>query len=105
MSTVVDPYDSHPQVTHRLSLFELDFSGRDVLAISTLEHISIGDYGPANAGETPVHALEKICRESRRFLITVPYGFNAAVDDTLFADYRFAGDVSATVHGSVGARQ
>jgi hypothetical protein len=96
VSTVVDPYDSHPLVTHRVSLFALDFSGRDVLAISTLEHISVGDYGPANGGETPVRALEKICRESRRFLITVPYGYNAAVDDTLFADYRFAGDVSAT---------
>ena len=96
ISTVVDPYDSHPLVTHRASLFAFDFSGRDVLAISTLEHISMGDYGPATAGETPVHALEKICRESRRFLITVPYGYNAAVDDTLFADYRFPGDVTAT---------
>jgi len=96
VSTIVDPYDSHPLVTDRASLFGLDFSGRDVLAISTLEHISMGDYGPANPGETPVLALEKICRESRRFLITVPYGYNAAVDHTLFADYRFADDVNAT---------
>jgi hypothetical protein len=94
--SVVDPYDTHPLVTHAVSLFAFDFSGRDVLAISTLEHISMGDYGPATPGETPVRALEKICRESRRFLITVPYGYNAAVDDTLFADYRFAADVSAT---------
>jgi len=96
VSAVVDPFDSHPQVTHHESLFACDFSGRDVLAISTLEHISVGDYGPAKPDETPVHALEKICRESRRFLITVPYGFNAAVDDTLFADYRFGADVCAT---------
>jgi hypothetical protein len=94
--TVVDPYDSHPRVTHRVSLFAVDLSGRDVLAISTLEHISLGDYGPANADETPVRALEKICRESQRFLITVPYGYNVAVDSTFFSDYRFASDVSTT---------
>ena len=96
VSSVIDPYDSHPLVTHGISLFACDFSGRDVLAISTLEHISMGDYGPATPGETPIHALEKICRESRRFLITVPYGYNAAVDNTLFGDFRFAEDVSAT---------
>lgn len=96
ISSIVDPYDSHSLVTHGVSLFAFDFTGRDVLAISTLEHISMGDYGPATPGETPVDALEKICRESRRFLITVPYGYNAAVDEMLFADFRFADDVSAT---------
>jgi hypothetical protein len=94
--TVVDPYDPHPLVTHRMSLFDMDLSGRDVLAISTLEHIGTGDYGPVRADETAVNAFEKICRESKRFLVSVPYGFNAAVDATLFAGYRFPADVAVT---------
>jgi hypothetical protein len=96
VSTVVDPYDPHPLVTHRQSLFEVDLSDRDVLAISTLEHIGVGDYGPVGAAETPVSAFEKIFRESRRFLITVPYGFNAAVDATFFAGFPFPPDVNVT---------
>jgi hypothetical protein len=96
VSTVVDPYDPHPLVTHRLSLFDMDLSDRDVLAISTLEHIGVGDYGPVGPDETPVRAFEKIHRESRRFLVTVPYGYNPAVDATLFARFPFPRDVSVT---------
>ena len=96
VSTVVDPYDPHPLVTHSVSLFSVDLSGCDVLAISTLEHIGVGDYGPGAANETAVDAFEKICRESKRFLVTVPYGYNATVDATLFARFRFPRDVSAT---------
>jgi hypothetical protein len=95
IAMVVDPYDPHPLVTHRTSLFGTDLSGLDVLAISTLEHIGVGDYGPVGDEETAVHALEKICRESRRFLVSVPYGFNPAVDATLFSNYRFPADVTA----------
>lgn len=96
VATVVDPYDPHPLVTHRLSLFDMDLSDRDVLAISTLEHIGVGDYGPVGPDETPVRAFEKIYRESRRFLVTVPYGYNPAVDATLFAWFPFPRDVSVT---------
>ena len=96
ISTVVDPYDPHPLVTHHVSLFNVDLSGRDVLTISTLEHIGVGDYGPAGTNETALNALEKILRESKRFLVTVPHGYNATVDATLFGKFRFPRDVSAT---------
>ena len=59
ITTVVDPYDPHPLVTHRTSLFGTDLSGLDVLAISTLEHIGVGDYGPVGGEETAAHALER----------------------------------------------
>lgn len=42
---VVDPYDPHPYVTTRASLFDVDLSAGPVLSISTFEHIGIGDYG------------------------------------------------------------
>jgi hypothetical protein len=96
VSTIIDPYDTHRLVTHRVSLFTIDCANRDLLAISTLEHIELGDYGVTRSGESALQAFEKICRESRRFLITVPYGYNAAVDATLFAEYRFPVDVAAT---------
>ena len=95
ITMVVDHYDPHPLVTHRTSLFGTDLSGLDVLAISTLEHIGVGDYGPVCGEETPVYALEKICRDSRRFLVSIPYGLNPAVDATLFSNHRFPDDVTA----------
>src|SRR4051812_26796604 len=44
---IVDPVDTHPRVTDRVSLFDMDFSGQTVLSLSTLEHVGEGDYGLA----------------------------------------------------------
>jgi hypothetical protein len=81
---VVDPADPHKLVTVRRSLFDLDLQGRDVLSISTLEHIGTGQYGLARAPGQAVAALRKILQEARNLLVTVPVGFNAVLDEALF---------------------
>ena len=86
VGTVVDPVDEHPKVTHPQSVFDVDLRGYDVLSISTLEHIGLGDYLPPVANETCEGAFEKIRRESRRFLVTVPFGLNPAADEFFFSD-------------------
>lgn len=83
---VMDPYDIHPLVSRRDSMFNVDFRGRDVLAISTIEHVGFGDCGPVIDGETSANALLKIIHEARRLLITIPYGFNPSVDDLWRSD-------------------
>jgi hypothetical protein len=96
LKEIVDPYDGHALVTSAQSLFSIDLSGRNVLSISTLEHVGLGDYGPASVGDTAVAALDKICLESARMLITAPYGVNPTLDEVLFSSQRFADDVRVT---------
>lgn len=78
---VVDPTDTHPQVTRREGIETMDLTGKSVLSISTFEHIGRGDYGlnadPPAAGR----ALDKLAKESPRFLVTFAAGYNAWLDE------------------------
>jgi hypothetical protein len=79
---VIDPSDNHPQVTSHASLFEHDFIGKNVLSISTIEHVGKGEYG-ITENRTAVEALQKIVTESNYCLITVPLGWNNVLDEYL----------------------
>lgn len=76
---VIDPADGHANVTQRLSLFDIDFYGRNVLCISTVEHIGERRYG-LNEQKNPVQAIEKLAAEANRVLITFPTGWNDQLD-------------------------
>jgi hypothetical protein len=80
---IVDPYDPHPRVTDRASLFDVDVTGRSVLCISTLEHIGLGDYNQA-ADPTGVERTLAHLANAKHLLLTTPFGFNSAVDSLLF---------------------
>ena len=88
---VVDPYDPHPLVTTRASLFDVDLSAGPVLSISTLEHIGIGDYGLPADHSLAEKAFRKVFKESQSFLITVPVGYNETLDRFLFENDNFVG--------------
>jgi hypothetical protein len=77
---IVDPTDKHPQVSHRISMFDLDFTGKDVLMISTLEHIGSCEYG-IDEEFNSIQAFLKISNEARNYLITFPIGWNALLDE------------------------
>lgn len=74
VAETIDPYDEHPYATQRLSMFQYDLTGRNVLSISTIEHIGSGQYSGAPEDETPLGALAKIITEAERCLIT--FGVN-----------------------------
>jgi hypothetical protein len=78
--TVIDPADDHPAVTRRCSMLDVDLRAREVLSISTVEHIGEARYGLAEAA-TPTLALDKILSEANVFLVTFPIGCNRALDD------------------------
>src|SRR5262249_13856379 len=78
---VIDPIDPHASVTDRCSLFDYDFCERNVVSISTLEHVGTGDYGLPE--EDCVHACEKLIRNSASCFITVPLGYNQKLDTHL----------------------
>lgn len=88
ISEIVDPADQHPLVSQKESLFSVDMRGKNILSISTLEHIGTHDYNKISAKEDGVAALHKIMARSNTFLITFPLGYNLElqehVGNTLF---------------------
>jgi len=84
VKNLIDPYDPHPLVSQRVSLFDVDFAQKPVLSISTLEHIGLAEYGGQYIAEQAVEAVEKIFAESSCFLLTVPTGYNPSLDALFF---------------------
>ena len=82
---IVDPADQHPDVSHPVSLFELDFTGKNVLCISTIEHIGEDRYG-LNEDASPIAALKKLLAESKNLLLTFPLGWREPLDEYIL-DY------------------
>ena len=78
---VVDPTDKHALVSHHTSLFDFDIKGKNILSISTIEHIGKNDYGGVSAHENAIKALNMILRKSLRCLITFPFGYNRDLDE------------------------
>jgi hypothetical protein len=85
IADIIDQTDTHPLVSLRVSLFEVDISARPVLSISTIEHIGKGDYGLAREPILCLRALNKLFSDSPRFLLTVPFGYNCALDNYLLS--------------------
>ena len=85
---VCDPYDEHQNVTQKCSLFDLDLTGRNVLSISTIEHVAMGDYGlEIKETENPILAFLKIVQESKKCLISFPVGYNKMLDNWFAQKY------------------
>lgn len=80
ITDIVDPADPHNRVNINASMFDCDLRDRDVLSISTVEHIGTQDFG-MNEEKTVVDAIEKIIKEARQYLITAPIGYNKLFDD------------------------
>ena len=77
---VIDPTDKHNRVSVRKSLFEYSFFGKNVLSISTVEHVGLNDYGMREK-YSAIDAIEKILVESESCLITAPLGYNETLDN------------------------
>jgi len=79
---VCDPADKHNMVTEHCSMFDLDLKGKNVLSISTIEHINTGEYGnKIELAESAVGGFEKIVKESKACLITFPANANKELDE------------------------
>lgn len=77
---IVDPTDEHGGVDIRTSVFDCDLSDKNVLSISTVEHIGTGDYNYSDS-HTPADAINKIVSEAKTCMITAPIGYNSVLDD------------------------
>lgn len=82
---VCDPSDTHGRVNLKTSMFNVDLKNKNVLSISTIEHIGTGEYGvPIDESESAILALEKIVNESQKCLITFPIGANKDLEQYVF---------------------
>ncbi len=82
---VCDPADKHTKVNLQTSMFNLDLQNKNVLSISTIEHIGTGEYGLSiDSKESAVLALKKILNESKKCLITFPIGANRDLEQYVF---------------------
>lgn len=65
-----------------IDAIEYNYAGRDVISISTIEHIGMSDYNnpTPNDGEDAIKALEKIEKESDNFFITFGPNHNKTLD-------------------------
>lgn len=86
---ICDPFDSHAKVDLHCSMFALDLHGKNILSISTIEHIATGDYGIDIAeNESSVLAFKKIVKEAKSCFITFPVGYNKELD-TYFTESHY----------------
>ena len=100
---VVDPSDENSAINIRLSLFDMSFENRNVLCISTIEHVGQGDYGLDKEPGLASKALEKITAEASSALITIPVGYNVELDRYVFA--RKGNDVTISYLGRGNGRE
>jgi len=83
---IVDPFDTHPLNYRKLDMFDVDLEEKNVLSISTIEHIGLKDYNQSckfNACD----AFTKIINESSKCLITFPLGYNKVLDRFFCENY------------------
>jgi hypothetical protein len=79
--TIIDPFDEYEKCV-RLDAEEYDFTGQNVLCISTVEHMGRPDYGNQDLDDQKsIRFIEKILKESQHCLITWPIGANPILDE------------------------
>ncbi len=82
IESIVDPTDEHNKVDKRISLFDVDLTNKNVISISTVEHIGMGDYG-FEEDNNSVNAINKIISEAKSYYVSFPVGYNKILDDWL----------------------
>lgn len=81
--TVVDLFEqSNPAgLVHNVDALDWDFTGRNVLSLSTVEHIGLSDYDNLDLRpEKAIDVCEKIIRESDNFLISWGLHYHEYID-------------------------
>ena len=81
ISDILDFWDKHELVNHHKDIFDFDYTGYNVISISTIEHVGRDEYAgaPKQVGNS-VDALNKILNECAHCLITWPIGYNQMLD-------------------------
>jgi len=78
--TIIDKFDKSNECLN-IDALDYDYTGKNVLSISTIEHMGIKQYGETQISKDHgIKFLQKIIKEAKNYLITYPPGFNKDFD-------------------------
>jgi predicted O-methyltransferase YrrM len=80
--TVYDLCTERPTTIKR-DAFDVDYTGRNVLSISTVEHVGFGDYGQPKVPHQAIKLLKKMVSEAANYLISFPIGYNLELEQDM----------------------
>ncbi len=84
---VYDLVDIHPaNIKKDFRDLEIDDYKTNIISISTIEHISNGDYGITQTSVTAINILCRIIENAKRYFVTFPLGHNHVLDEYVFAN-------------------
>ena len=69
--------------TTKMDISDVDYVGKNVVSISTIEHVGNGDYGYEIDDKKAKALLDKIFNGAKNYLITIPVGFNRDLEQTI----------------------
>lgn len=77
-------YDLSSHIKERKrDLFKVDLSDKNVVSVSTVEHVGFGDYGNSPEPHLAIEAITYIKRKAKNYLITFPIGYNRELENDL----------------------
>ena len=81
-------YDYGPQQgsTIRMDASDIDYTGKNVLSISTIEHVGNGDYGFPKEPHKAIEILKKMVNDSKNHLISFPVGANRELEEDIIKE-------------------
>lgn len=77
--TVVDTLDAYPHCIRQNAIYH-DFTGRNVLSISTIEHMMASECGNESDRDS-ITFIDKVRREALFYLVTWGIGYNRWLDE------------------------
>lgn len=81
---IIDLIDDHPK-SKKQDAVDFDYKGKNVLSISTIEHIGRNDYGiQEKEKNSAIELCQKIINDSLNYFITWPLGYNLILDEWAF---------------------
>lgn len=84
---VYDLVDPHPvNIKRDIRDLDADDCKGNIISISTVEHISHGDYGIGKSPVTSMDILRRIMDNAKRYFITFPLGFNLGFDKQVMSE-------------------
>ena len=77
---VIDSHDTLPGVIKANAVYDIDYTNKNVLSISTIEHFKSNEYSNTSDNDSIVF-LEKIISTTKNYLITWPISYNKILDN------------------------
>lgn len=76
--------------------FDVDYRNKNVVSVSTFEHIGFGDYGHQKEQGKAFKLLLKIIDQATNYLITFPVGYNRDLEKEIVENYIHYSIISRT---------